>query len=426
MKKNIKSVRGMHDCLPKDTIIWKRVENMFATILNSYGYDEIRFPIVEYSALFKRSIGEITDVVEKEMYVFSDRSKNSITLRPEGTSGCVRAGIENNLFYHQIQRLWYLGPMFRYERPQKGRYRQFHQFSAEAFGQIGPNIDVELILITVRCWKELGILQYLTLELNSIGSVYSRRSYRKKLIIFFEKNLNNLDKNTLRRLYSNPMRILDTKDNQIRKLLHDAPVLMDDLDEDSRVHFVELCKLLDALDINYVINPHLVRGLDYYNRTVFEWVTQELGVKKTICAGGRYDGLVQQLGGEKVPAVGFSIGLERIMLLMKINNSAFLDYHVYTDIYLITLGNDAQKYSMILSEKLRLFFPFFRIIVNYNNNSIKKKLHYAYVNNIRVVLIMNEKNTSEKMVLLKCLKSGYSEVVSYSEVIEKLKKVLCL
>lgn len=426
MNRNIQSVRGMSDYLPKDTIIWRYIESTFATILSNYGYNEIRFPIIEHLDLFKRSIGEITDVIEKEMYSFDDRSGNKLTLRPEGTSGCVRAGIEHGLFYHQEQRFWYLGPMFRYERPQKGRYRQFHQFGAEVFGQIGPDIDVELILITARCWQALGISQYLTLELNSIGSMLSRMNYCKKLINFFEKHLNSLDHHALHRLYSNPMRILDTKNIKIRKLLCNAPILSDYLDEDSRFHFFELCKLLDISGVKYKINPYLVRGLDYYNRTVFEWVTEKLGVKKTICAGGRYDGLVKQLGGISVPAVGFSIGLERIILLMQAVNSVVLSKSVCTDVYLITLGYNARKSAVVLSEKIRSYFPILRIIVSHSDDNLKKQFSYAYKNNTRIVLIMNKQNTFEKMILLKDLRLGDYINVSYDAIVEKLKELLYL
>lgn len=424
MNKNIQSVRGMSDCIPKDSFIWRHIESALIKVLNNYGYNEIRFPIVEYSDLFKRSIGEITDVVEKEMYSFHDRNGNSITLRPEGTSGCVRAGIEHALFYHQEQRLWYLGPMFRYERPQKGRYRQFHQLGVEAFGQIGPDIDVELILITARCWKVLGISQHLTLELNSIGSTLSRVDYCNELISFFKKNLSSLDHHALRRLYSNPMRILDTKNDKIRGLLNNAPILSDYVDKESRLHFVELCELLDISGIQYVINPFLVRGLDYYNRTVFEWVTKKLGVKKTICAGGRYDGLVQQLGGEETPAVGFSIGLERIILLIKACNNDFLLHNLCTDVYLITLGIYARKKSIVLSEKIRSCLPNIRFITSHGVENVKKQFSCAYKNNTRIVLVMNEQNTVQQVILLKDLKLGRDITVSYDEIIETLKKLL--
>ncbi|WP_159715162.1 histidine--tRNA ligase [Blochmannia endosymbiont of Camponotus nipponensis] len=425
MKKNIQSIRGMHDYLPKDTVIWQYIENVLITILESYGYKEIRFPIVENTDLFKRSIGEITDVIEKEMYNFNDRNGNNLTLRPEGTSGCVRAGIKHGLFYHQEQRLWYLGPMFRYERPQRGRYRQFHQFSAEAFGQIGPDIDAELILITTRCWKKLGINHHLSLELNSIGSLSSRINYRKRLITFLEKNLKNLDHNALRRLYSNPMRILDTKNSKIKELLLHAPMLSDYLDDASHVHFSELCQLLDFLGIPYAVNPYLVRGLDYYNRTVFEWVTNSLGVKKTICAGGRYDELVQELGGHSMPAVGFSIGLERVILLLqKINDSTILNKNIYIDVYLISLGRNSQKHSMLLSEHIRSMLPSIRLMVHHGGGSIKKQFYYANKYKTQVVLIMSEKNALEKTIILKDLQLGTQEILQHHAVSARLKHIL--
>ncbi|URJ29877.1 histidine--tRNA ligase [Blochmannia endosymbiont of Camponotus sp.] len=424
----IQSIRGMHDCLPQDITIWQHVENTFTTILNSYGYKEIRFPIVEDTNLFKRSIGAMTDVIEKEMYSFNDRNNKSLTLRPEGTSGCVRAGIKHGLFYKQEQRLWYLGPMFRYERPQKGRYRQFHQFSAEAFGQIGPDIDVELILITARCWKQLGISHHLSLELNSIGSLSSRSNYRKKLITFLEKHSKNLDHNSLRRLYSNPMRILDTKNSNTKELLLHAPVLSDYLDNDSHAHFSELCQLLDLLEIPYTVNPYLVRGLDYYNKTVFEWVTDSLGVRKTICAGGRYDELVQELGGDSVPAVGFSIGLERVILLIReINNNDFLNKnntHSDIDVYLISLGNNAKKYSILLSEHIHSILPSIRLMLHHGKNNIKKQLHAANKHKTRTILIINEKNYLTKTVILKNLQLGTQETLQHDKVIEKLKNIL--
>ncbi|URJ23307.1 histidine--tRNA ligase [Blochmannia endosymbiont of Camponotus sp. C-003] len=423
--KNIQSVRGMHDYVPKDTILWQYIENTLITILNSYGYNEIRFPIIEDTNLFKRSIGEVTDVIEKEMYSFTDRNGKNLTLRPEGTSGCVRAGINHGLFYHQEQRLWYLGPMFRHERPQKGRYRQFHQFSAEAFGQIGPDIDAELILITARCWKKLGIHHHLSLELNSIGSLSSRIKYRKKLITFLEKNLSNLDNNALRRLYSNPMRILDTKNTKTKELLLNAPILNDHLDDDSHVHFSELCQLLNLLGISYTVNPYLVRGLDYYNKTVFEWVTDSLGVKKTICAGGRYDELVQELGGHSVPAIGFSIGLERIILLMqKINNNTFLNNNIYIDVYLISIGNHSRKYAMLLAENIRSKLPSVRLMVHHGGGNIKKQFYCANKHKPRIVLIMNAKNVLENTIVLENLQSKNQEILKHDAVTERLRHIL--
>lgn len=420
----IQSVRGMHDCLPQETILWQKIEKIFITILNNYGYNEIRFPIVEFTHLFRRSIGHITDVVEKEMYSFNDHSGNNLTLRPEGTSGCVRAGIEHSLFYNQEQRLWYLGPMFRHERPQTGRYRQFHQCSAEAFGYFGPEIDLELILITVRCWKELGISQYLTLELNSIGLPSSRMAYRKQLVEFLKHNLHHLDQDNIRRLNSNPLRILDTKNSKIQKLLISAPILRDYLDNDSKLHFDKLCSLLDLFEVPYIVNPYLVRGLDYYNRTVFEWVTNNsVGMRKTVCAGGRYDDLIKQLGGQSVPAVGFAIGLERILLLMKTINSSMLNMNIYIHIYIMYSGEGSQKYAILLSEFIRERLPYLRLIVDCVGDHLKKQFSRAVKNNSNFALIVDEENVLKKTVNLKNLYSGRQDIINYSDITNRLNKI---
>lgn len=424
--KYIQSVRGMHDCLPKEAILWQKIEKILITVLNSYGYNEIRFPIVELTQLFKRSIGQVTDVIAKEMYNFNDQSGNDLTLRPEGTSGCVRACIEHSVLYgNQEQRLWYLGPMFRHERPQKGRYRQFHQCSAEVFGYLGPDIDAELILMTIRCWKKLGIDKYLTLELNSIGSAESRVNYQKKLINFFKKNLHFLNSDHLTKLRFNPLRILDTKDQIIQQLLTKAPTLRDYLDNDSRMHFDKLCQLLDLFNISYTINPYLVRGLDYYNRTVFEWVTHALGTKKTICAGGRYDELTQQLGSKKaVPAVGFAIGLERVLLLMKTINHSILDMDIYIHIYIMYSGEDTQKYAMLLSELIREKLPYLRLMVDYGGRDLTKQFSRAIKNNSSFVLVVDNSYVVQKTVILKNLCSGQQEVIETCDLINKLSKLL--
>ncbi|URJ25012.1 histidine--tRNA ligase [Candidatus Blochmannia ocreatus (nom. nud.)] len=428
MNKSIQSIRGMHDILPKDTIIWQYIEHTLKSIVHDYGYKEIRFPIVENTNLFQRSIGEITDVVEKEMYNFKDRNENSITLRPEGTSGCVRAGIEHGLFYNnQEQRLWYYGPMFRYERPQKGRHRQFHQFSAEAFGCTGPNIDAELILITARCWEKLGINKNISLEINSIGSIQSRTNYRKKLISFLEKHLKKLDHYALRRLHSNPLRILDTKNHATKELLHAAPMINDYLDNDSHTHFSKLCQLLDATKIPYTINPYLVRGLDYYNKTVFEWITttDHNNKKKTICAGGRYDTLIQELGGPSVPAIGFSMGIERIILLMQAINHEIFNKNIHNDVYLINSSDfDIQKHAILISENIRSEFPSIRLIVHHRKDSIKKQIHLAYKNKTKILLILNEENFLKKTIILKNLQTNAEEILKLHEINTKLKYIL--
>lgn len=352
MAKNIQAIRGMNDYLPADTALWQRIEGVLKQTLASYGYSEIRLPLVEQTPLFKRAIGEVTDVVEKEMYTFEDRNGESLTLRPEGTAGCVRAGIEHGLLYNQEQRLWYMGPMFRYERPQKGRYRQFYQIGVEVFGLQGPDIDAELIMLNARWWKALGISEHVRLELNSIGSLEARAHYRDALVAFLEQHKEVLDEDCKRRMYTNPMRVLDTKNPDIQQLLNDAPQLGDYLDDESREHFSGLCALLDDAGISYTVNQRLVRGLDYYNRTVIEWVTDSLGSQGTVCGGGRYDGLVEQLGGRATPAVGFAMGMERLVLLVQAVNPEF-EPTSNVDVYVIASGQGVQSAAMQLAEKLR-------------------------------------------------------------------------
>jgi histidyl-tRNA synthetase len=296
VSKQIQAIRGMNDCLPSQSGLWQFVESVIRQVVASYGYQEIRTPIVESTDLFKRSIGEVTDIVEKEMYTFADRNDDSLTLRPEGTASVVRAGNEHGLLYNQQQRLWYMGPMFRHERPQKGRYRQFHQFGLEAFGLAGPDIDAEIILLSQRLWQRFGIAQHVSLEINSLGSNQARADYKDKLVTFLRSRQAELDEDSLRRLETNPLRVLDSKNPQVQAVVKDAPKLIDCLDQESAQHFTALCERLDSFGIEYRVNPSLVRGLDYYNRTVFEWVTQSLGAQGTVCAGGRYDGLVEQLG----------------------------------------------------------------------------------------------------------------------------------
>jgi histidyl-tRNA synthetase len=321
MAKQIQAIRGMKDILPQQTPLWQFLEDRVRMVLSRYGYDEIRMPIVEMTELFKRSIGEVTDIVEKEMYTFEDRNGDSLTLRPEGTAGCVRAGLENGLIFNQTQRLWYQGPMFRHERPQKGRYRQFHQIGVETFGLEGPDIDLELILITARLWKELG-LEGLELQLNTLGTAEERSRYRELLVSYLRDHYDQLDEDSRRRLESNPLRILDTKNPEMAELVSQAPTLMEHLTEESLAHFEVLKQGLDDAGVAYVLNPRLVRGLDYYSRTVFEWVTDQLGAQGTVCAGGRFDGLVEQLGGRATSAMGFAMGLERLIALLETTQAA--------------------------------------------------------------------------------------------------------
>ncbi|EPT0529962.1 histidine--tRNA ligase [Proteus mirabilis] len=426
MAQKIQAIRGMNDYLPADTRVWQKIENTLKQILAGYGFSEIRTPIVEHTPLFQRAIGEVTDVVEKEMYTFTDRGEDaqSLTLRPENTAGCVRAGIEHGLLYNQEQRLWYLGPMFRYERPQKGRYRQFHQLGAEVFGLQGPDIDAELIMLTARWWKALGIVEHVTLELNSIGSLEARAKYREALVAFLEQHVDQLDEDCKRRMYSNPLRVLDSKNPEIQTLLNDAPELFDYLDDESREHFDGLCALLDAVGITYRVNQRLVRGLDYYNRTVFEWVTSALGSQGTVCAGGRYDGLVKQLGGHPTPAVGFAMGMERMILLVQAVNPEFVaDTHV-ADVYLASFGDNSQSAALMLAEEIRDQLPTLRLMTNHGKGNFKKQLGRADKHGAKIALILGEDEINAGTVAVKDLRSGEQTIVSRSELAQQLTLLL--
>ncbi|CDG18468.1 histidine--tRNA ligase [Xenorhabdus doucetiae] len=424
MAKNIPAIRGMNDCLPAETAIWQRVESTIKRVLSGYGFSEIRTPIVEQTPLFKRAIGEVTDVVEKEMYTFDDRNGESLTLRPENTAGCVRAGIQHGLLYNQEQRLWYIGPMFRYERPQKGRYRQFHQLGAEVFGLQGPDIDAELILMTARWWRELGIADHVTLELNSIGSLEARANYREALVVFLEQHKEKLDEDCLRRMYTNPLRILDSKNPEIQQLLNDAPALFDYLDAESKDHFDGLCQILDSAGIKYRINQRLVRGLDYYNRTVFEWVTSALGAQGTICAGGRYDGLVEQLGGKATPAVGFAMGMERMVLLVQEVNPDFVADLTVADVYLSSFGAGSQQAALILAEKIRDQLPELRLMTNHGGGNFKKQLTRADKHGAKVALILGEDEIQAGNITVKDLRNGEQETLPQQAVAARLSELL--
>ncbi|PWC11074.1 histidine--tRNA ligase [Brenneria roseae subsp. americana] len=423
MAKNIQAIRGMNDYLPAETALWQRIETSLKQVLGSYGYSEIRTPIVEQTSLFQRAIGEVTDVVEKEMYTFEDRNGDSLTLRPENTASCVRAGIEHGILYNQEQRLWYLGPMFRHERPQKGRYRQFHQLGCEVFGLQGPDIDAELILLTARWWRVLGIAEHVKLELNSIGSLEARASYREALIAFLEQHKDKLDEDCLRRMYTNPLRVLDSKNPQIQTLLNDAPVLTDYLDEESRIHFAALGELLTQSGIPYTVNPRLVRGLDYYNRTVFEWVTTSLGAQGTVCAGGRYDGMVEQLGGHATPAVGFAMGLERLVLLVQSVNPEF-KAHPGVDVYLISSGAGTQVAAMQLAEKLRDTLPQLKLMTNYGGGNFKKQFARADKWGARVALVLGENEVAAGQVVVKNLNNGEQDTLAQADVAARLATLL--
>ncbi|MEK9537225.1 histidine--tRNA ligase [Pantoea agglomerans] len=423
MAKNIQAIRGMNDYLPADTALWQRIEGVLKQTLASYGYSEIRLPLVEQTPLFKRAIGEVTDVVEKEMYTFEDRNGESLTLRPEGTAGCVRAGIEHGLLYNQEQRLWYMGPMFRYERPQKGRYRQFYQVGVEVFGLQGPDIDAELIMLNARWWKALGISEHVRLELNSIGSLEARAHYRDALVAFLEQHKEVLDEDCKRRMYTNPMRVLDTKNPDIQQLLNDAPQLGDYLDDESREHFSGLCALLDDAGISYTVNQRLVRGLDYYNRTVIEWVTDSLGSQGTVCGGGRYDGLVEQLGGRATPAVGFAMGMERLVLLVQAVNPEF-EPTSNVDVYVIASGQGVQSAAMQLAEKLRDEAPELRLMTNFGGGNFKKQFARADKWGARVALVLGEDEVKAGQVVIKDLRRGEQQTLDQAEAAAVLRSLL--
>jgi histidyl-tRNA synthetase len=403
-KKKIQAIRGMNDLLPGQSALWQYFEGTVQALMQRYGYAEIRTPIVEQTALFARSIGEVTDIVEKEMYTFEDRNGDSLTLRPEGTASCVRAAMEHGLLHNQTQRLWYQGPMFRHERPQKGRYRQFHQVGLEAFGLDGPDIDVEVILLSARLWKELGLLDHVTLELNSLGSNEARAAYRDKLVAYFEQHRDQLDEDSLRRLSSNPLRILDSKNPDMAPMLADAPKLMDHLDAASREHFEALTALLETAGIDYVINPRLVRGLDYYCRTVFEWTTTALGSQGTVCAGGRYDGLVEQLGGKPTPAVGFAMGIERLILLLETLELVPQAALGELDLYVLPMDDGATAQAMLLAEQVRSELPELRLQLHCGGGSFKSRIKKADKSGARMALLLGEDELAEGRVTLKFLR----------------------
>ena len=403
MAKNIQAIRGMHDILPDQSGLWLLLEARIMGVLARYGYREIRTPIAEMTELFRRSIGDVTDIVEKEMYTFDDRNGDSLTLRPEGTAGCVRAGIQSGLFHNQIQRLWYRGPMFRHERPQKGRYRQFYQMGVEAFGLEGPDIDLEVIAITRRFWQALG-LEGLQLQINTLGTADERLVYRERLVDYLSAHKDLLDEESQRRLQTNPLRILDSKNPRMGELIEQAPTLMEYLGEASRSHFEQLCAGLDSLAIEYVVNPRLVRGLDYYARTVFEWVTDKLGAQGTVCAGGRYDGLVEQLGGRATPAVGFAMGLERLILLLE-QQPETLPVSL-PDAYLVMVGEATQAAGIKLAEGLRDQLPALYLICHCGGGSFKSQFKKADRSGARYALILGEEELSRGVIGVKPLRDG--------------------
>ena len=422
MSKPLQAIRGMNDILPEQTPLWRYFEGTVASLLDGYGYRQIRMPIVEFTELFKRSIGEVTDIVEKEMFTFDDRNGDSLTLRPEGTAACVRAVLEHGLAGGgQTQKLWYIGPMFRHERPQKGRYRQFHQIGVEVFNVDGPDIDAELIVLTWRLWGMLGIRDAVKLELNSLGTSAARGVYREALVEFLLAHADQLDEDSRRRMASNPLRVLDSKAPETQAVLVNAPKLADYLDEESRVHFDGLRARLDAAGVPYVINPKLVRGLDYYSKTVFEWVTDQLGSQGTVCAGGRYDGLVEQMGGKPTPGVGFAMGIERLVLLLETLGKVPAEIARTVDVYLCAFGEPAELAALALSERLRDQLPHLRLQVNAGAGSFKSQFKKADKSGALYALILGEDELTQQVVGCKPLRGqGEQQSIAWSALADHL------
>jgi histidyl-tRNA synthetase len=417
MAKNIQSVRGMNDILPTETAYWQYVENTLREVALSYGYQEIRFPLLERTELFVRTIGEVTDIVEKEMYTFKDKNDESLTLRPEGTAGCVRAGVQHGLLHNQIQRLWYMGPMFRHERPQKGRFRQFHQFGAEVFGLKGPDLDAELLLLSARFWEALQIKDKVKLHINTLGTAASRIHYRQELTAYLTANFELLDEESKHRLPTNPLRILDSKNPELRDLIIKAPKLLDFLSEEDKQHFTALLRMLDALGIEYIVDPCLVRGLDYYCLTVFEWITTELGSQGAVCAGGRYDGLVEELGGRTTPAMGFALGLERLIELIKDKTCPGNSPHAY----LVLLGDAATTAGFALAEKMRREILDLRLITNCGDGNMSTQMKRADKSGARVALIIGDDELARDVVTIKYLREDKPQKqVNYGDLIVEL------
>lgn len=421
MAKQISAIRGMNDLYGADVEAFDYLLETAQNTLKQYGYQSIRLPIVEKTELFARSIGEVTDIVEKEMYTFADRNDESLTLRPEGTAGCVRAMIQNGLTHNQIQKVFYNGPMFRYERPQRGRYRQFNQFGVEVFGLSSADIDAELITLSARIWEKLG-LDNLELQINSLGSQEARAAYRDVLVAYFEQHKEKLDADSLRRLESNPLRILDTKNPEMKSVVEGAPKLIDHLDDESVEHFETLQTHLDDLGIEYVVNPNLVRGLDYYNRTVFEWVTTELGAQGTVCAGGRYDGLVEQIGGKATPAVGFAMGMERLVALLM--DKQLVPAHASPDIYMVLVGNNVQRPGLVISEKIRDDLTV-NVQMNCGGGSFKSQFKKADKSGADYAIVIGEQEVENQVVAVKPLRvEGEQQTVKWDELTDYLRSIM--
>ena len=407
MSNLIQPIRGMNDILPEAAPRWQQLEAVSREVLAAYGYREMRVPILEKTELFARSIGEVTDIVEKEMYSFEDRNGESLTLRPEATAGMVRAGLSNGLLYNQVQRLWCMGPMFRHERPQKGRYRQFHQINVEAYGLPGPDVDAELIMMSARLWQRLGIGP-VELQINSLGTAAARADYRGQLVTYLRRHEPALDEDSRRRLESNPLRVLDSKNPAMHELLQHAPSILDYLDADSRAHFDTFKSFLDDAGVTYRVTPRLVRGLDYYSRTVFEWVTTKLGAQDAVCSGGRYDGLVEQLGGKPTSAIGFAMGVERLVALMEAANVPMADAAPHA--YLVRVGEQAERAGLLLAEKLRSALPQLRLLTDCSGGDFGKQLKRADKSGARVALVLGELEVRVKQVGFKPLRNNAEQV----------------
>jgi len=423
MVNKIQAIRGMHDILPAQTPRWQAVEETLRAVLESYGYREIRLPVVEKTELFRRSIGEVTDIVEKEMYTFEDRNGDSLTLRPEGTAGCLRACIEHGLLHNQVHRLWYMGAMFRHERPQKGRYRQFYQLGVETYGLPGPDIDAELILLTRRLWQRLGIGDTLQLQINSLGTGAERAAYRRTLTDYLRGRFDRLDEDSQRRLETNPLRILDSKNPNMAPIIAEAPRLMDYLGDASKSHFQTLTAILTAADIAYSVNPCLVRGLDYYSKTVFEWVTDQLGAQGTVCAGGRYDGLVEQLGGRSASAIGFALGMERLIALTE--ESSLLEPKGAPDVYMIRVGARAEQAGIGLAEQLRDALPELKLLLHCGSGSFKSQFKRADKSGADYALILGDDEIAAGFASIKPLRIEGSQItVSQAELSGYFQRIL--
>ncbi len=422
MANTLQAVRGMNDMLPLQSPAWQYIEDTVRSVLEAYAFQEMRMPIVEKTELFKRSIGEVTDIVEKEMYTFDDRNGDSLTLRPEGTAGCVRACIQHGLTHNQVQRLWYSGPMFRHERPQKGRYRQFYQIGVEVFGLDGPDIDAELLMLTARLWKRLGLHQ-VSLQLNSLGTSADRARFRDALVDYLQQHRDQLDDDSQRRLDSNPLRILDSKNPQTQALLEDAPRLSAYIDAESKAHFEHVLGLLDAAGIAYSVNPNLVRGLDYYGRTVFEWVTDQLGAQGTVCAGGRYDVLIEQLGGRATPAVGFAMGIERLVALLEHAQVDLPDKAPH--VYIVAVGEQAQRHGLLLSEQLRDSVPALRILTHCGGGSFKSQFKKADRSGAHFALVLGDEELEQGRAGLKPLRQqADQEMVDFAALPDRLIEIV--